>query len=125
EGGGVETPSLPLWPCGAEKGKVYGGSTSHNAPPLALSRFLRRTFVSPLSLASLASSPAGRAKCTSVNREKLCGKANFFAALPYHKLCRHQRACSWATKSSKCNRRIKENFSRGFPAQAFSWAGID
>ena len=30
-----------------------------------------------------------------------------------------------ATKSSKCNRRIKENFSRGFPAQAFSWAGID
>ena len=30
-----------------------------------------------------------------------------------------------ATKSSKCNRRINENFSRGFPAQAFSWAGID
>ena len=30
-----------------------------------------------------------------------------------------------ATKSSKCNRRIKENFSRGFPTQAFSWAGID
>ena len=30
-----------------------------------------------------------------------------------------------ATKSSKCNRRIKENFSRGFPAQAFSGAGID
>ena len=30
-----------------------------------------------------------------------------------------------ATKSSKCNRRIKENFSWGFPAQAFSWAGID
>ena len=27
-------------------------------------------------------------------------------------------------KSSKCNRGIKENFSRGFPAQAFSGTGI-
>ena len=35
------------------------------------------------------------------------------------------RVLCHATKSSKCNRRIKENFSRGFPAQAFSWAGID
>ena len=35
-----------------------------------------------------ASSPGGRAKCTSVNRQKLCGKANFFVTLPYHKLCR-------------------------------------
>src|SRR5699024_12003780 len=109
EGGGVETPSLPLWPCGAEKGKVYGGSTSHNAPPLALSRFLRRTFFSPLSLASLASSPAGRAKCTSVNREKLCGKANFFAALPYHSLHRHQRACSWLPPRGSCHAALRHD----------------
>ena len=38
---------------------------------------------------------------------------------------RLEDASDYATKSSKCNRRIKENFSRGFPAQAFSWAGID
>ena len=35
-----------------------------------------------------ASSPAGGAKCTPVNREILCGKINVSAALPYHKLCR-------------------------------------
>ena len=36
----------------------------------------------------LASSPGGRAKFTPVNKGKLCGKMNFFAALPYHKLFR-------------------------------------
>ena len=36
-----------------------------------------------------ASSPGGRAKFTLMDRGKLCGKMNFFAALPYHKLCRN------------------------------------
>ena len=36
-----------------------------------------------------ASSPGGRAKFTLMDRGKLCGKMNFFAALTYHKLCRN------------------------------------
>ena len=40
--------------------------------------------------------------------------------------CGADRCCfSGATKSSKCNRGIKENFSRRFPAQAFSWTRIN
>ena len=41
---------------------------------------------SPLSLASLASSPAGGAKCTTVKPGKRSGKAKARESLPYHRL---------------------------------------
>src|SRR5699024_9180137 len=54
-------------------------------------------FFAPLSVTACgrASSPAGGAKCTFVHREKLCGKMNFFVALPYHKVAQYPRACTW------------------------------
>ena len=102
-------PPWPSGPCGAEREEVYGSSAAITHSLLRLANFFCAPFCSPLSLASLASSPGGRAKCTSVNREKLCGKANCFAALPYHLLCRHQRACSWLPPRGSCHAALRHD----------------
>ena len=52
----------------------------------------------PLSVMSLtrhATSPAGRGKCKCVLRPKVCGKAKFFGASPYHPPDRVPRADTW------------------------------